>query len=89
MGIKKEDKKEIQKEYGLHEKDTGSVEVQIGFLTKEIEELVKHLATHRHDFPSKRALLRKVAKRRRLLRYLEKTNKKEYEKIIKKLKSKK
>jgi small subunit ribosomal protein S15 len=88
MAVKKEEKKEIQKEYGLHEKDTGSVEVQIGLLTKEIEELVKHLATHRHDFPAKRSLLRKVAKRKRLLRYLERTNKKQYEKILKKLKGK-
>ncbi len=88
MAIKKEDKKEIQKEYALSEKDTGSTEFQIGLLTKEINELVKHLATHRHDFSSKRGLLRKVAKRRRLLRYLEKTNKKRYEKIIKKIKGK-
>jgi small subunit ribosomal protein S15 len=88
MAVKKEEKKEIQKEYGLHEKDTGSVEVQIGLLTKEIEELVKDLATHRHAFPAKRSLLRKVAKRKRLLRYLERTNKKQYEKILKKLKGK-
>ncbi len=88
MALKKEIKEKIKKEYGLHEKDTGSIEIQIGLLTKEIEELAKHLATHRHDFSSKRGLLRKVAKRRALLRYLEKTDKKSYEKIIKKIKKK-
>lgn len=84
--LKKEDKKKVKEEYGLHEKDSGSVETQIGLLTKEIKELVKHLASHRHDFSSKRGLLRKVAKRRKLLRYLEKADVKKYEKIIKKIK---
>lgn len=88
MALKKKEKEIIKKDFALHEKDSGSVEVQIGLLSKEIDELVKHLATHRHDFSSKRGLLRKVAKRRRLLRYLEKTNPKSYEKIIKKIKKK-
>lgn len=86
MPLKKETRKKIKEEFELHKKDTGSIEVQIGLLTKEIEELAKHVATHRHDFSSKRGLLRKVAKRRNLLRYLEKTNPKTYEKIIKKIK---
>ncbi|MFN3301459.1 MAG: 30S ribosomal protein S15 [Patescibacteria group bacterium] len=88
MVLKKELKKAVKDEYKIHEKDSGSVEVQIGLLTKEIEELVRHLATHRHDFSSKRGLLRKVAKRRRLLRYLEKSNPKNYQKIIKKIRKK-
>lgn len=89
MPLKKNKKKEIKKEFKVHEKDSGSTEVQIGLLSKEIDELAKHLATHRHDFSSKRGLLRRVAKRRKLLRYLEKTNRKSYEKIIKKIKKKK
>lgn len=89
MALKKELKKEVKKDYELHKKDSGSAEVQIGLLTKEINELVRHLATHRHDFSSKRGLLRKVAKRRRLLRYLEKSNPKSYQKIIKKIKGNK
>lgn len=86
--LKKETKKKIKEDYGLHLKDSGSIEVQIGLLTSEIKELVRHLSTHKHDFSSKRGLLRKVAKRRKLLRYLEKTNPKSYEKIIKKIKGK-
>jgi len=88
MALRKEKKKTIKEEFALHEKDSGSTEVQIGLLTKEIDELVKHLATHRHDFSSKRGLLRKVSKRKRLLRYLEKVNPKSYEKIIKKIRKK-
>jgi len=87
MALKKEIKKKIKKDYGLHEKDSGSTKVQIGILTKEIKELIRHLTTHRHDFSSKRGLLRKVAQRRKLLRYLEKINPSSYAKVIKKIKS--
>ncbi|MCX7779189.1 MAG: 30S ribosomal protein S15 [Patescibacteria group bacterium] len=88
MSLKKETKKKIKKDYALHEKDTGSIEVQVGLLTQEIKELVRHLTTHKHDFSSKRGLLRKVAQRRKLLRYLEKTDPESYEKIIKKIRGK-
>jgi len=88
MALKKDKKKATKKEFELHEKDSGSTEVQIGILSKEIDELARHVATHRHDFSSKRGLLRKVAKRRKLLRYLEKSNRKNYEKIIKKIRKK-
>lgn len=88
MALKKNKKQETKKEFELHDKDSGSTDVQIGILTKEIDELAKHVATHRHDFSSKRGLLRKVSKRRKLLRYLEKTNRKNYEKIIKKIRKK-
>jgi len=88
MPLKKSKKELVKKDYSLHEKDSGSTEVQIGLLTKEIEELSKHLANNRHDTGSRRGLLRKVSKRRKLLRYLEKSNKKSYEKVIKKIKKK-
>jgi small subunit ribosomal protein S15 len=88
MALKKNKKQETKKEFELHDKDSGSTDVQIGILSKEIDELAKHVATHRHDFSSKRGLLRKVSKRRKLLRYLEKTNRKNYEKIIKKIRKK-
>lgn len=88
MALKKTVKKTTKSDFGLHEKDSGSTDVQIGILSKEIDELAKHVATHRHDFSSKRGLLRKVSKRRKLLRYLEKTNRKNYEKIIKKIRKK-
>jgi len=88
MALKKDAKKATKKEYQLHEKDSGSTEVQIGLLSKEIDELARHLTSNRHDFSSKRGLLRRVAKRRKLLRYLEKSNKKSYEKVVKKIRKK-
>lgn len=84
--MKKEKKSKIIKDFEIHQDDTGSAEVQIGFLTQEIKELTKHCQEHRHDFSSRRGLLRRVSKRRRLLRYLQRTNPKSYEKIIKKFK---
>jgi len=56
--------------FKLHEKDTGSVEVQVVLLTTEITELQAHLALHKKDFDAKRSLLKKVAKRRIFLKYL-------------------
>ncbi len=56
--------------FKLHEKDTGSVEVQIVLLTAEITELQAHLVLHKKDFDAKRSLLKKVAKRRVFLKYL-------------------
>lgn len=53
-----------------HEKDTGSVEVQVAVLTKRIEELLDHFKAHKHDHASRRGLLKLVGRRRRLLRYL-------------------
>ncbi len=56
--------------FKLHDTDTGSVEVQIWILTKEITELQWHLVLHKKDFDAKRSLLKKVAKRRAFLKYL-------------------
>lgn len=88
MALKKDAKKATKQDFQLHEKDSGSTEVQIGLLSKEIDELARHLTSNRHDFSSKRGLLRRVAKRRKLLRYLEKSNKKSYEKVVKKIRKK-
>lgn len=73
------------KETGRHEKDTGSAEVQISLLTKQISTLADHLKTHKKDHHSRRGLLMMVGKRRRFLRYLKQENEKQYEKITKKL----
>lgn len=78
-------KKIILKEHGAHETDTGSVPVQIGLLSKRIEELTEHLKKNRKDFSSRRGLLKLVGKRRRLLKYLETTNSKAYHNVVKKL----
>ena len=77
------------KEVGIHEGDTGSAEVQIALLSKKIEELASHLKKHLKDKHSRRGLLQMVADRRTHLKYLEGSNKKRYNAIVKKLNLKK
>ena len=72
MALTKEEKEKLVKEYQRDEKDTGSCEVQIAILTKEINDLTEHLKVHKHDYHSNRGLLKKVGKRRNLLQYLAK-----------------
>lgn len=78
-------KKIVMKEHGEHDTDTGSAAVQVGLLSKQIEELTGHLKKHPKDNHSRRGLLKMVGKRRRLLSYLEKTDSKTYNSTIKKL----
>lgn len=78
-------KKIIVKEHGEHETDTGSIAVQVGLLSKRIDELSGHLKKHSKDQHSRRGLLKMVGKRRRLLVYLEKHDSKKYNSTIKKL----
>jgi len=85
MALTKEEKEEIIKKYKLHNKDTGSPEVQIALLTEQIRRLLLHLKEHKKDVHSKRGLLKMVAKRRKLLRNLEKEDQKRYKAIVKKL----
>lgn len=75
----------IVKEYGEHETDTGSPQVQTAILTRRIEELTGHLKKHRKDNLSRRGLLKMVGKRKRLLEYLSKKNPKSYSATVKKL----
>lgn len=79
------DKKAIQKEYQLHEGDTGSSDVQIALLTKRIEKLTGHLKSNEKDHSSRYGLIKMVNARRRLLDYLKKTDEKRYKELIKKL----
>jgi ribosomal protein S15, bacterial/organelle len=69
----------------LHEKDTGSADVQIALLTKRITELTEHLKTHAKDHSSRRGLLKLVAKRRSLLDYLKRTASDRYQTVLEKL----
>ena len=78
-------KQNIVKEYKLHETDSGSAEVQIALLTKQIAELTDHLKHHPKDNHSRRGLLKMVGKRRRLLDYLSKNDKKSYTALVRKL----
>jgi small subunit ribosomal protein S15 len=80
-----QEKQDLIKKYQTHENDTGSSEVQIAILTAEIAYLTDHLRTHRHDFSSRRGLLRKVNQRRKLMRYLERENLESYQTLVKSL----
>jgi small subunit ribosomal protein S15 len=73
------------KEFQLHDKDTGSADVQVALLTRRIEHLNEHLKTNRKDHSSRRGLLKMVAQRRSLLDYLSKTEGDRYKKLIDKL----
>lgn len=80
--LDKTKKEKLIKKFRTHESDTGSPQVQIAILSEEVKELTKHLKTHRKDFSSRRGLLKKVAERRRLLKYLEREDAKAYEEIV-------
>lgn len=75
----------VIKNTAVHEGDTGSAAVQVGILTRRIEDLTRHLKKNQKDFHSRRGLLQMVADRRAHLRYLEKNNKRQYSAVIKKL----
>ena len=87
--LTKSKKSKIMKEAGIHEKDTGSPEVQISLLTRRIQELTSHLKKHQKDKHSRRGLLSLVANRQLHMKYLEKKNKRRYNSLIKKLDMKK
>ncbi len=80
-----EDKTSIIEKFKTHEKDTGSAEVQVALLTEEIERLLEHLKEHKKDLHSKKGLLKMVSKRRKLLKYLQRTDEKTYKEITKKI----
>jgi len=71
--------------YKVHEKDTGSPEVQIAILSERITYLTEHFKTHTKDHHSRRGLLMLVSQRRKLLDYVKTTNQERYEKIIARL----
>lgn len=77
------------KEAGVHEKDTGSPEVQVSLLTKRIEELASHLKKHQKDKHSRRGLLAMVATRQKHLKYLQKKNARRYGTLVRRLELKK
>jgi len=89
MPLDKKDKTKIIKKFAQAKGDTGSPEIQVALLAAEIKSLQGHIKDHKHDSPAKRALLTKVAKRRRLLRYLASHNIDRYQSLIKALGMKK
>jgi len=78
-------KPEIIGTYRVHDKDTGSSEVQVALLTARIAHLTGHLQTHRKDAHSRRGLIQMTNRRRKLLNYLKKHELKKYEELIQKL----
>ena len=78
-------KAKVAKEVARHDKDTGSAEVQVAVLSRQIEELTGHLKKHRKDNHSRRGLLKMVNQRRKLMAYLKRRDPKLYEKTSKKL----
>lgn len=83
--LDREGKQKIIEEYRKHEKDTGSPEVQVALLTREINDLTEHMRVHKKDFHTRRGLLMKVGRRRRLLNYLKKEDVERYRTLIKQL----
>ena len=73
------------KEFQLHEKDTGSADVQVARLTRRIAQLTEHLKSHAKDHSSRRGLLKMVATRRSLLDYLNRSKNDRYKNVIEKL----
>jgi small subunit ribosomal protein S15 len=82
MPLRKEQKQEIMKKYGKSETDSGSPEVQVALLTLRINELSGHFEKNKKDHHSRRGLLTMVAKRRRLLDYLQSKSVDRYRKLI-------
>ena len=73
----------VRTTFQLHEKDTGSSDVQIAVLTKRIEHLTEHLKTNAHDHDSRRGLIMMVNRRRKLLDYLKRTDEPRYLALVK------
>ncbi len=82
MALTKEKKQKVMQMFQLHERDTGSPEVQIAILTERINQLTEHLKIHKKDKHSRRGLIKLVQERRRHLRYLARHHGERYEKII-------
>ncbi|OQX61882.1 MAG: 30S ribosomal protein S15 [Desulfococcus sp. 4484_241] len=82
MGYTTEAKKELIEKFKVHDKDTGSPEVQIALLTHRIEYLTEHVKVHKKDHHSRRGLLVLVGKRRKLLNYVKNKDVNRYRNII-------
>lgn len=87
--LTKKEKDALIRKFQTHKDDTGSPEVQVAILSREIDQVSEHLKIHRKDNHSRRGLLQMVGNRRRLLRYLKSEDQKRYDKLVEKLKLKK
>lgn len=85
MALNSKEKEKVMKKYSIHDKDTGSSEVQVAVLTEQIKQLTDHLKIQPKDNHSRRGLLKMVSKRKSLLDYLKKKNEESYLSLTKKL----
>ncbi len=85
MALDTATKTSIMAEYATVDSDTGSPEVQVALLSRRIADLTEHLKYHKHDHHTRRGLLQLVGRRRRLLKYLEKTDINRYRSLIERL----
>ena len=83
--LTQERKDELVRDYSVHEKDTGSPEVQVAILTERIKYLTEHLKANKHDYHTRRGLLMLVGQRRRQLRYLNNCDVNRYRDVIARL----
>lgn len=83
--LTKAQKEKVVKDFQIDKADSGSADVQIALLSKEIKAMLGHLKTHPKDNHSRRGLLKMVIKRKRLLKYLEQDNKRRYNALVKKI----
>jgi small subunit ribosomal protein S15 len=82
MAVSPDQKTKIVSDYRVHEKDTGSPEVQIALLTQRINDLRQHFDSHKKDHSSRRGLLKMVSRRNQLLKYLTREDPNRYKEII-------
>jgi len=85
MTIAQAERTKLIEQYRLHDKDSGSPEVQVAILTSEIQALTEHLKAHSKDYSSRRGLIKKVNRRSTLLRYLARTEDQRYHALVERL----
>jgi small subunit ribosomal protein S15 len=85
LALSKDEKEGIIRKFQVHEKDSGSPEVQIALLTERIKQLTGHFQVHKKDYHSRRGLLKLVGQRRRLLDYLKSKRIEKYREVVKEL----
>ena len=85
MSLDKSTKEEVTKKFQLHDKDTGSADVQVALLTERITDIQEHLKRNQKDHSTRLTLLKLVGHRRKLLSYLNSTDTKRYQQLVTKL----
>ena len=85
MPLQQDIKQQVINEYQVHGTDTGSTEVQIAMLTARVKQLSEHLKTNKKDHSSRRGLLKVIGRRKRLMAYLQRSDRAKYQELIQKL----